>query len=116
MRNAEFRMQNAESRIQNAESRIQNALGKGTGIMRETANTFEDLVVWQQAHQFVLEVYHFTRSFPKSEMFGLTSQFRRAALSIPANVAEGFKRRGPKDKLRFFNVCPRALLRSAGTT
>jgi len=52
----------------------------------------------------VLIVYRLTGSFPKHEMFGLTSQFRRAAVSIPANIAEGFRRRGASDKARFFNI------------
>lgn len=65
---------------------------------------FQDLVVWQKAHQFVLDVYAYTKLFPKDEMFGLTSQFRRAAVSIAANIAEGYKRTDKKDKLRFFNI------------
>ncbi|MBU2493637.1 MAG: four helix bundle protein [Bacteroidetes bacterium] len=69
-----------------------------------TAKTFEDLIVWQKAHKFVLGVYKFTENFPKSEIYGLTSQFRRAAVSIAANIAEGFKKTGKPDKLRFFNI------------
>lgn len=72
--------------------------------MREPARTFEDLIVWQKAHSFVLSVYRLTRSFPKSETYGLTSQFRRAAVSIPANIAEGFRKRGKADKARYFNI------------
>ena len=66
--------------------------------------SFEDLVVWQKAHNFVLSVYKVTASFPKEELFGLTSQFRRAAVSIAANIAEGYKKKGVKDKLRFYNT------------
>ena len=58
------------------------------------ARTFQDLLVWQKAHRFVLEVYRLTEDFPKREIYGLTSQLRRAAVSIPANIAEGFKKRG----------------------
>ncbi len=72
--------------------------------MREPAKTFEDLIVWQKAHEFVLEVYSQTGNFPKTERYGLTSQFRRAAVSIAANIAEGFKKRGKKDKARFLNI------------
>ncbi len=72
--------------------------------MRPPAGSFEELVVWQKAHQFVLAVYGLTRTFPKSETYGLISQFRRAAVSIAANIAEGFKKRGKADKLRFFNI------------
>jgi four helix bundle protein len=71
------------------------------------AKSFEDLLVWQKAHAYVLEVYKMTEGFPKSELFGLASQMRRAAVSIPANIAEGFKKRGPRDKVRFFKYWPR---------
>ncbi len=71
---------------------------------RDPAKSFQDLIVWQKAHQFVLSVYHFSESFPKKEMYGLTSQIRRAAVSIPANIAEGFKKRGMADKVRFMNI------------
>jgi four helix bundle protein len=73
-------------------------------VMRKPAKTFKDLIVWQKAHEFVLEVYSQTEDFPKSELYGLTSQFRRAAVSIAANIAEGFKKRGKKDKARFLNI------------
>ena len=76
---------------------------------REPAKTFEDLLVWQKAHQFVLAVYQLTKTFPKEEKYGLTSQFRRAAISIPANIAEGFKKRGPNDKVRFMNIAQGSL-------
>ncbi len=68
------------------------------------ARRFEELLVWQKAHQYVLYVYEYTTAFPKSEIFALTSQFRRAAISIAANLAEGFKKRSKKDKLRFLNI------------
>ena len=66
-------------------------------------------MVWQKAHAFVLIVYRLTGVFPKHEIFGLTSQFRRAAVSIPANIAEGFRRRGASDKARFFNIAQASL-------
>lgn len=75
----------------------------------EVAKSFEDLVVWQKAHQFVLAVYRLTRDFPKPEVYGLTSQFRRAAVSVAANIAEGFRKRGRADKLRFFNIAQGSL-------
>ena len=65
------------------------------------ARSFEDLIVWQKAHKFVLSVYELSNNFPKSETYGLTSQLRRAAVSIPANIAEGFKKRTAKDKIKF---------------
>lgn len=73
------------------------------------AQTFEDLEVWQVAHGWVLEIYRLTEIFPKAEMFGLTSQLRRAAVSVPANIAEGFKKRGIADKARFFNIAQGSL-------
>ncbi|PKM79054.1 MAG: hypothetical protein CVU88_07785 [Firmicutes bacterium HGW-Firmicutes-13] len=57
--------------------------------MRKVAKSFQDLIVWQKAHQFVLDVYRFTYKFPQSELYGLTSQMRRASISVPANIAEG---------------------------
>jgi four helix bundle protein len=70
----------------------------------KTAKTFEDLIVWQKAHAFVLCVYKLTAVFPKEELYGLSSQFRRAAVSIAANIAEGFRKRGDADKVRFLNI------------
>ncbi len=58
---------------------------------RKPSQNFQDLIVWQKAHQLVLEVYRYSESFPKEEMFGLTSQLRRAITSVAANIAEGFK-------------------------
>ena len=68
------------------------------------AQSFQDLLVWQKTHQFVLQVYKMTEQIPDSEKFGLTSQFRRAAISIAANIAEGFKKQGKLDKIRFYNI------------
>lgn len=65
--------------------------------------------MWQKAHQFVLKVYALTEKFPKSELFGLTSQLRRAAVSIAANIAEGYAKRSPADKHRFFNIAEGSL-------
>ena len=73
-------------------------------MKRNPAKTFEDLIVWQKAHEFVLGVYRYTDSFPKSELYGLISQLRRAAVSIAANIAEGFKKTGTADKARFYNT------------
>ena len=66
--------------------------------------TFENIIAWQKAHQFVLTVYRITKSFPVEEVYGLTSQFRRAAVSIEANIAEGYKKLSKADKLRFMNI------------
>ena len=68
------------------------------------AQRFQDLQVWQKAHQLVLGIYRITRTFPDNERYGLVSQMRRAAVSVAANIAEGFKRRGQADKIRFYNI------------
>lgn len=73
-------------------------------MVKETATNFQDLIVWQKAHQFVLSVYRFTANFPASELYGLTAQFKRAGVSIPANIAEGFKKNSLADKVRFLNI------------
>jgi len=66
--------------------------------------SFERIVAWQKAHQFTLLVYKVTQSFPDNEHYGLVSQFRRAAVSIGANIAEDYKKLGKADKLRFLNI------------
>ena len=65
---------------------------------------FEQLEVWREAHQVVLEIYKVTSKLPSEEKFGLVSQMRRAAVSVPGNIAEGFKRRGGADKKHFYNI------------
>jgi four helix bundle protein len=64
----------------------------------------QDLVVWRKAHELVLAIYSFTAGFPKQETYGLALQMRRAAVSVPANIAEGFRRRGKADKARYMNM------------
>ena len=76
---------------------------------RKPAETFQDLIVWQKAHQLVLRVYRLTSTYPKAELFGLVSQMRRAAVSVPANIAEGFKRKGQSDKARVMNIAQGSL-------
>jgi len=71
--------------------------------------SFENIIAWQKAHNFVLLTYRVTRHFPEDEKFGLTSQFRRAAVSIEANIAEGYKKLSKTDKLRFFNIAQGSL-------
>jgi four helix bundle protein len=71
---------------------------------RAKAKTFQDLVVWHKAHKFVMAAYRFSEGFPKSETYGLSAQLRRAAGSIPANIAEGFRKRGRPDKARYMNT------------
>ncbi len=71
--------------------------------------SFENIIAWQKAHDFVLYVYRITKHFPEDEKFGITSQFRRAAVSIEANIAEGYKKLSKADKLRFFNIAQGSL-------
>jgi four helix bundle protein len=78
-------------------------------VERQAARTFQDLLVWQRAHAFVLAVYKQTAAFPGREIYGLTSQMRRAAISTAANIAEGFAKRGKADKVRFMNIAEGSL-------
>ena len=73
------------------------------------AERFEQLEVWKKAHELVLKIYKITKDFPSEEKFGLVSQMRRAAVSIPANIAEGFKKYGLKDKRNFYNIAQGSL-------
>lgn len=66
------------------------------------AKTFRDLIVWQEAYGLTLEIYKVTKSFPREELYGLTSQVRRAAVSVTSNIAEGFGRAGSKEKDQFY--------------
>jgi four helix bundle protein len=72
-------------------------------LERSAAKTFRDLLVWRKAHELVLAIYKFTAAFPKQETYGLSYQMRRAAISIPANIAEGFRKGSKADKVRFLN-------------
>ncbi len=62
------------------------------------------MIVWKEAHKFVLDVYTETKMFPSDEKFGVTSQLRRAALSIPTNIVEGYAKKSMKDCLRFLDI------------
>ncbi|MBO7101655.1 MAG: four helix bundle protein [Bacteroidales bacterium] len=70
---------------------------------------FQRVIAWQKAHEFVLLVYKISKHFPEDERFGLTSQLRRAAVSIEANIAEGYRKIGKADKLRFLNIAQGSL-------
>ncbi|MBI3482003.1 MAG: four helix bundle protein [Bacteroidetes bacterium] len=71
---------------------------------RTPSKSFRDLIVWQKAHQLVLDIYKMTKSFPKEEIYGLTSQIRRSSTSVAANIAEGFRKRSAADKARIMNI------------
>jgi four helix bundle protein len=70
---------------------------------------FTDLIVWQRSHALVLQVYRLTKNFPTDERYGLTSQLRRAALSVPTNIAEGSKRQTNPEYARFLNIAEGSL-------
>ena len=72
--------------------------------MADKSQSFREVIVWQKAHAFTLALYRLTESFPKDELFALTSQLRRAVASVPSNFVEGFRRRTISDKLRFYNI------------
>ena len=74
-----------------------------------TGKGFRKLIVWQRAHQLVLQVYKFTEKFPKHEMFGLTSQIRRAMVSVPANIAEGYAAGGKGQFGRYLDIAQGSL-------
>jgi len=76
---------------------------------RVAAKSFRDLSVWRKAHEFVLLVYRLTAAFPRAETYGLAVQMRRAAVSIPANISEGFVKRGRQDKARYMNIAEGSL-------
>lgn len=69
-----------------------------------TIKTFRDLDIWKKGIELVKEVYEMAEKFPDSELYGLISQVKRSAVSIPSNVAEGFRRRHPKEFKRFLNI------------
>jgi four helix bundle protein len=70
---------------------------------------FRKLLVWQKAHHLVMLVYKFTENFPKPELFGMTSQIRRAIVSVPANIAEGYAAGGKGQFVRFLNIAQGSL-------
>ncbi len=107
-----MRNQKSEARSQNTEYRSQKSEAgsqKSRAEKRSPAREFSDLLVWKNAHHLVLSIYQITRDFPKEERYGLVSQLRRAAVSVPANIAEGFKRKGKPEKLRYLNIAQGSL-------
>ncbi len=76
---------------------------------QQPAKRFEDLLVWRKAHALTLTVYRYSARFPKSERYGLCAQIRRAAVSVPANIAEGFKRKSKGEKARLLNIAQGSL-------
>jgi four helix bundle protein len=105
------RTQDGKERIQKTEFGRQktDVRMKVQMIQRNSARAFKGLIIWQKAHLFVLAVYCLTSGFPKSGLYGLTQQFCRAALSIAANIAEGFRKRTKARKARFMNIAQGSL-------
>ncbi|MBI5402566.1 MAG: four helix bundle protein [Ignavibacteriae bacterium] len=77
--------------------------------MEEKSKCFENVKLWQKAHKFVLDIYKITKQFPREELYGLTSQIRRASVSITANFVEGFKKKSISDKARYYNIAQGSL-------
>jgi four helix bundle protein len=77
--------------------------------MKASSRPHKNLRLWQKAIDFVVQVYEVTKGFPRNEEFGLTSQLRRAAISVPSNIAEGLTRRTRNDKLHYLNIAQASL-------
>ncbi len=77
--------------------------------MKEKIREFYQLDVWKMGHEMVLEILKITKTFPKEEIYILVSQMRRAAISVTSNIAEGFSRRTPKDKMHFYTIAAGSL-------
>lgn len=75
----------------------------------QNIRTFHDIIAWKKAHDMVLCTYEITRKLPKEELFVLTSQIRRAAISVPANIVEGFRRNRTKDSINFYRIADASL-------
>ena len=79
--------------------------GKNMALIK----SFKEIICWQKSHQLALEVYRLTTAFPKIEDYCLTNQIRRAVISVPSNIAEGFKRRSLSDSKHFYNIAQGSL-------
>lgn len=77
--------------------------------MNNFAKTFKELLAWKKAYELTMLIYQLTSHFPPNEEFGLKSQIRRSAVSIVSNIAEGFKRMGKRDQIRFYNMAESSL-------
>ncbi len=77
--------------------------------LKAEVNSYRDLIVWQKSMSLVTEIYQITNHFPDSERFGLTNQMRRAAVSVPSNIAEGFGRNSTADYVRFLQIASGSL-------
>jgi len=73
-------------------------------MKRKSLKSFKELIVWQKAYRLVLEIYKITKDFPKTEVYGLAQQMRKAAISVPSNIAEGYGRKHKTDYHRFLSI------------
>jgi len=71
---------------------------------KEKIRSFTDLNAWREGHKLVMMIYGITKNFPKDELFGLTNQMRRCAVSVTSNIAEGFSRQSIKEKVQFYSM------------
>lgn len=80
-------------------------------MRQETSNQvgYKKLIVWNKAHELAVKTYKVTDNFPRNEIFGLVSQMRRSAVSVPANIVEGYSRKSVKEKLNFYNIARASL-------
>ena len=78
--------------------------GQGFKGSSETLKNFKELIVWQKSYEFCLKIYRITAKFPNEERYGLTSQIRRSAVSIPSNIAEGYGRKTTVDYIRMLYI------------
>ena len=78
-------------------------------VYKNTIKSFKDIYAWQKAHKLTLLVYQLTKKYPKDELFGLVSQTRRAIVSVPSNLVEGFRRLGGQEDLHFCNIAQASL-------
>ena len=83
---------------------VNTELAPQGGGTKQTMKMYRDLIVWKKSMRFVTEIYRCTAAYPKEEVFGLTSQIRRSAVSIPSNIAEGYGRRSTNEYLRFLQI------------
>lgn len=79
-------------------------------MFEQNMTSFRNLIAWQKAKALIIKIYHILRIFPKDELYGLTSQIKRASISIASNIAEGNQRRTTPDRLRFFNIAQGSLI------
>jgi four helix bundle protein len=78
-------------------------------VIKQKMKTHKDLDVWKESIELVVKIYNVTKSFPKEEVYGLTSQMRRAAVSVPANISEGSARNYSKELIRFLRIAQASL-------